>query len=262
MKRKFKYVPSNIDMKSLYNKLTIEHKEFPEIKVFEQLEDKNDISCHIMPNGRYIIYLKNDSNMTNCLLDTLKNPNCKCYPAFPHEYHNIDCRNICKWITCAIVISNILRTRCPQILFTKYEDAFNFTGQGLLLLPDFYSDIDMFNALAHELRHEWQYFTHPEWKEDYVMVNSEKDIPAYYNHISEIDAEAFARKLTSIVYGVDALNVDLQNGENLSAILDRAEEINILISDGFCQTNDDFLMTEDMLGYLRSILLCDFEAFE
>jgi hypothetical protein len=54
----------------------------------------------------------------------------------------------------------------------------------------------------------------------------------------------------------------LQNGENLSAILDRAEEINILISDGFCQTNDDFLMTEDMLGYLRSILLCDFEAFE
>ena len=219
---------SNIDMKDLYRELLCNYEEFPEILVFEELEDKSNICCHLMPNGRYLYYLKNDNSMIKVLFDQLNNPCCNTKKAQPFEYHRMEGEDIAKWIACACKIADILDIRCPQIMFMYGEDAGNFNGEGILVLPDTLDDLEMFVCLAHELRHEWQHKNHPEWNEDYIQVESEDDIESYRNHKTEIDAEAFGIKLAAIIF--EAESFKNKDTEYLSKLANRADEINIDLS--------------------------------
>ncbi|MCC8080946.1 MAG: hypothetical protein LIO80_02855 [Lachnospiraceae bacterium] len=58
--------------------------------------------------------------------------------------------------------------------------------------------------IAHELRHLWQYKYHPEYNENYIHGDTDKD--GYLNQISELDAEAFAEKLVYLITGEDFID--------------------------------------------------------
>lgn len=240
---------SNIDMKPLYREILCYYDEFPEFIVLDELEDGSLINCRLLLSGRYIYYLKNDPNMAKTFMHELKDPSCKVFRGESFENHCMEGSDIAKWTSFTCVVADLLNIRCPQIIFTKDRDAGNAAGEGLMIIPDSYSDIDLFVCIAHELRHEWQIVNHPKWNDDYIQVNSADDLSSYYNHISEIDAEAFARKLASIVFDMDILNVDLHNGENKKAIIKRAAEITIDLSDDVLEYLYGFVDIERFFNY-------------
>lgn len=234
-KKEFQYKLSNIDMKNLYNDILCYDIKCPAVIVFEELEDGSKILRKEMANGNHLIYLKNDKNMFDTLLKELEMNKARVVPALPFENHNLSDEEVMTWILCAYEIADMLNIRCPQIVFiSSFEDAGNFVGQGLLHLPDIkpygkLNVVEMFVNIAHELRHEWQYENHPEWNEGYVHVESEEDMEMYRNHRAEIDAEAYARKLAGIVFGVQ-LFID-REPSIIEKLTNRAMEIDIPISE-------------------------------
>lgn len=231
-KKEFQYRLSNIDMKDFYEDMLCCLKECPEVIVFEELEDGSKVLRRQMDNGNHLIYLKKDENMFETLVEELLMEMANVVPAFPFENHGLSDKDTMIWIACACKIAELLNVRCPQIIFTSFEDAGNAAGQGMLCLPDlkpcdFNNIVEMFICIAHELRHEWQYVNHPDWREGYVHVQTDDDMDAYLNHRTEIDAEAYARKFTGIVFGLDLLEND---GTKLrKKLINRAKEIDISI---------------------------------
>ncbi len=74
-----------------------------------------------------------------------------------------------------------------------------------------------------------QYIYRPKWFEDYVLVESEEDMEAYLNHRTEIDAEAYARKLAGMIFDVGLF----RGGDEdvMKKMKKRAEKITIKITD-------------------------------
>lgn len=204
----FKYELVNIDMRDLYTDIICDCVDCPEIIVVKELEDDSNIQRRIMENGNYIYYLKYADDMYDILMKELENGNANEVECFPFENHELTNEEVMKWISCATTIADMLDVRCPQIIFTPFEDAGNFSGEGLIILSGIntenpYFEIETFVSIAHELRHEWQHKHHPSWFKDYVRVDSEEDMNDYLNHKTEIDAEAYARKIAGVVFGID-----------------------------------------------------------
>lgn len=247
MEAEFQYTLSNIDMKELYNNIICSDLDCPEVILVEEIEDGSNIMRKKMTNGNHLIYIKNDENIFDTLQKELVKEKANVVTALPFENHNLTNEELMIWISCACEIANLLKVRCPQLIFTPFEDAANASGEGLLCLPDKkpygkLNVIEMFVCIAHELRHEWQHVKHPDWSEGYVHVESEEDMEAYLNHRTEIDAEAYARKLAEKVFGFRLF----AGGKTdfMKKLRRRANEIDIIIS-------------EDTIEYFRALFDVD-----
>ena len=231
----FQYTLSNLDMKDFYKELMLWGLDCPEVILVEEIEDGSDILRREMENGNHLIYLKNTENKLDVLKKELELKEAKVVPAFSFENHNWTNKEVYIWIFVACEIAGLLNIKCPQIIFTAFEDAGNACGEGMLCLPNKNSDfqssmVEMFLCIAHELRHEWQHINHPDWSEGYVHVESEKDLEAYINHRTEIDAEAYARKLAGIMFDISLFRRRDQHTKKLKA---RANELIIYIRKDF-----------------------------
>lgn len=89
-------------------------------------------------------------------------------------------------------VCDILNIEIPNILYgahrTVYESATNtiYISKYNKFTPD------LFFALAHELRHVWQYKCHEHEFLSNYKTREVLDVEAYNNQIAEIDANAFA----------------------------------------------------------------------
>lgn len=230
----FNYELVNIDMRDLYIDIICNGVECPEVIVVKELEDGSIIQRRIMENGNCIYYLKYADDMYDVLISELKNGNANEVECLPFENHELTNEEVMKWIACTTTIADMLDVGCPQIMFTPFEDAGVFGGEGLLVLSGTnpekpYFEIETFVCIAHELRHEWQHKYHPAWFKDYVQVESEMDMDKYLNHKSEIDAESYARKLAGIVFGIDLF----KGGDKalMEKMIRTAKDIDISVSE-------------------------------
>lgn len=225
----------NIDMKAIYSKMIFMHTNWPSIKVFDEMDEDVPIIRCVMPNGNSIYYLRNNPGMLMTLMDELENPKAPVRKAMDFENHRLENEELMEWVYVVLKISEMLNVNCPQVAFLQGEDAFNFAGEGLLVLPDkkpegLLNIIEQFICIAHELRHEWQHKNHPEWNEGYIQPETEEEMLAYFKHPAEVDAEAFARKLANEVFDLNLHGRDLFNTPDYPAIdllINRANEIDL-----------------------------------
>lgn len=237
VKREFQYKISNIDMKEFYNEMICCHTNWPAVVVMDELEDESNILRREMKNGNQIIYLKHADDMFTVLQNELELNEADVVPALPLENHDLENEELMTWIACAVEIANLLSVKCPQIFFTSFEDAFIASGEGVIFLPakkpyGKFNVIENFLCIAHELRHEWQHVNHPDWFEGYVHVTDEHDkgqMDAYLEHRTEVDAEAYARKLASQVFDIPLFVYGERNA--MGKLIKRAQEIKINLSE-------------------------------
>lgn len=105
---------------------------------------------------------------------------------------------LCVYVYAYIVVCKDLNTLCiPAILSCSTGDElkhFGFTnGKYIYCRIDLYC-VDIFNTVAHEIRHIWQLKNGFDFS-DYVA--NPEDFDEYWNHPAEIDAREYARKITS-----------------------------------------------------------------
>lgn len=226
---------SNIDMNDIYNEMIFMHMNWPSIKVFDEMDEDVPIIRCVMPNGNSIYYLRNTPGMLVTLMDELENPKAPVRKAMDFENHRLENEELMEWVYIVLVISEMLNVNCPQVAFWQEEDAGNFVGEGFLFLPDkkpegLLNIIEQFVCIAHELRHEWQLKNHPEWREGYIHPETEEEMLTYLRHPTEVDAEAFARKLANEVFDLNLHDRDLFNTPDYPAIdllINRADEIDL-----------------------------------
>lgn len=226
---------SNIDMNAIYSEMIFMHMNWPSIKVFDEMDEDVPIIRCVMPNGNSTYYLRNNPGMLMTLMDELENPKAPVRKATDFENHRLENEELMEWVYVVLVISEMLNVNCPQVAFWQDEDAGNFGGEGLLVLPDkkpegLLNILEQFVCIAHELRHEWQHKNHPEWGEGYIHPETEEEMLTYLKHPTEVDAEAFARKLANEVFDLNLYGRDLFNTSNNPAIdllIDRANEIDL-----------------------------------
>lgn len=218
---------ANIDMKEIYKQMICMHMDWPSFKVFDDLEVP--VIRVEMDNGNNSYYLANNPDMIEVLMDELEHPKALVQKANDFENHRLENEELMEWVYVAMEIAEMLDINCPQISFWESEDAGNFGGECLLFLPDKKPEgklniIEMFVCIAHELRHEWQHEYHPDWNEGYVS-GDEGDMLEYLTHKTEVDAEAFARKLAMKVFGIDLFND--KNNLVIDKLIARADEIEL-----------------------------------
>lgn len=230
---KFQYNVSNLDMKDFYTAMLNSHMNCPAVIIMEELEDGTNILRREMENGKQLIFLRKSDNMFSVLQNELAINQANVVPALPPESHDLENEEIMTWIACIVKISEILSTGCPQVIFARVEGAAVSDDGGVMFLParkpyGKLNILEEFVSIAHELRHEWQRLKHPDWFEGYVHVEdpTSEQMEAYRNHRTEIDAEAFARKLAGMVFDVPLF------GGKAEKLLSRAQEIKINISEG------------------------------
>lgn len=231
--REFQYTSSKRDMRVIYQRMweMRDKIDWPAVMVCDTLQDGEKIERHITPEGLDIIYLANhldDEVSFKVLIDEVVSPSA---PEHPTEmYFNLTSKEVATWYYLASLISQVLEIECPQIFFVpnlrdddvKMEGA-SFTGCGLTLVCDYGMNnfYDMALSLAHELRHEWQFYNKPKMLLEYVP--GKDNIDAYYQHPSEIDAEAFARKFVDMIWGTNFS--DEASMENYENVRERQAEI-------------------------------------
>lgn len=229
---------AKIDMKPLYKlMLTQPDKEFPEVIIVEETESGNICDVKKLDNINLVYLKKNSTEKIFEIINNIETYKSKILlPALPFEDIALTSEDYLSYIKCAVTISDALEIPCPQIMFTKMSlgEGGNWCGTGLIALADYPLDIDIksyaenFKALAHELRHEWQHIYHPDWFQDYPMMKSvltQEDNYAYCSHKTEIDAEAFAIKVASIV--IPGSKICNTSQAIIDKYLSRANEIEI-----------------------------------
>lgn len=242
MEKEFKYELANVDMKEFYSNILCYYSRCPEIIAVKAIEDGSSIQRRLMDNGNSIFYIKHGENMFDILEEELRSETAQTVKCLQFEQHDFSDEDVLKWISIAITMSDILDVRCPNIVFTPFEDAGNASEQGMINLPGIkpYNPVELLVILAHEMRHEWQHANHPDWFKDYVYPESDEDLDNYLNHKTEIDAEAYARKLAKTIFDVDLFNA----GERslMEKLKKRASKIGLTVSD------DDLDYLRDTLG--------------
>jgi len=222
-------------MRDFYDNILYYYRSCPGVIIVDEIEDGSEILRIRMENGKYLIYLKNSENMFDVLDEELGAYKARVVDALPFQNHNWLYIEVRQWMACTYRIADLLNIKCPQIIFTPFEDGGNPGGKGAIFLPceDRNADrteniTNMVLCIAHELRHILQQEHHPEWFEGYVHVESDEDMEAYLNHRTEIDAEAYARKLAEMALGVSLFS----DGEKITKKLkNRAKKIDIPISE-------------------------------
>lgn len=252
MNNHFQHHISNMDMKEFYKKIC-QLPDCPSVIVVEELEE-GEILRRKMKSGRDILYLKHQSEDT--MLDVLEKElllkEAKEVSAFPFENHSLSNKAVMDWLLVATIISDLLAIRVPQIVFTQggLENGACFAGHGLIVLAD-HSPYDIqasesFIVLAHELRHEWQHQYHKDWFANYPdleSIRTKKGYNLYCNHWTEIDAESFAIKLTSIVFSGVAISE--KNEKLKKKYISRANEIDIPTSDSIIRLKSAFSYADE-----------------
>lgn len=247
MNNHFQYHISNMDMKEFYKKIC-QLPDCPSIIVVDELEE-GEILRKTMGNHD-ILYLKHQSE--DAMLDVLEKElllkEATVAPALPFENHSLSNKAVMDWLLVATIISDLLAIKVPQIMFTqgRFKNGVCFTGHGLIVLADHHSPYDIqasesFIVMAHELRHEWQHQYHEDWFANYPNLESirtKKGYNLYCNHLTEIDAEAFAIKLASIIFS--GVEISEKNEKLKKKYISRANEIDIPTSDSIIRLKSVF----------------------
>lgn len=85
-------------------------------------------------------------------------------------------------------------------------------------------DLDLYFAIAHEMRHIWQESTdHEKWFGDYKPSNEFRNIDKYNQQPAEIDANAYAAFVMAKFFGVSPLFNGVSEKTKVK-IIKRAEE--------------------------------------
>lgn len=186
---------SNIDMKSIYKDiLSTCGDEIPAFLIFEN--QPFDSMHFIMENGNSIIYINNYHNVKKKIISEIKYPKFEIAEAPDFMCHCLEDYEVALLYNIAILFSEELNVKCPQLEFRDNIANYGASTEedNRILLNTFDGDILMIiRFMAHEFRHKWQFKYHPEYHDSYVK--SDEDLDAYFNSISELDAEAFATKL-------------------------------------------------------------------
>ena len=232
-KKDYQYKLSDIDMTNIYSEIICELEACPQIVVVEELENGQEVLRHRMTNGIDIIYLKNCKNILDNLFEELENPTAEVYPAATCENHNLDERTICVWYGVATALANSMNVKCPQLMFFHFKECDRenaCTGGGMMLLPDLEVDkfIIMLVLQAHEFRHIYQEKTTPEWFEGYIQGIDTEDENEYFMQKSEIDAEAYARKLAQLIWDIDLF---IGGDEYMLALKEHSKELEINVDE-------------------------------
>lgn len=215
---------------SLYNRYP---DGFPEILVFKTLPNESLILRCRFPDDRSVYFVKEDTNdkVLNLLFNEIDNPSCDTDTTIPITYHSLSDNAVSKWLMYACYISDCLKIDLRQICFTHKEGKAGYSSEFITFIDDDANDIEMLISIAHELRHAWQHIHYPEWFDEYV--HPEENEQAYHMQVSEIDAEAFAIKVESIITGVEFINsyAGLDMDPMLrNAIILRMQEIDVVLS--------------------------------
>ncbi len=229
---------SGRDMKVIYRGLySMFPNGFPEILIFDKLENDVPLMVQPLPNGNRIYYLKNDTDeaILQILSKELRNPTCDVNPKFPYVHHNMSEYRIAEWVVSACYIADTLNIPMNQIVFSSEALFSSCTPNKCILISDRLDSENMLATIAHELRHVWQETHNSEWLKNYKCLES--GIDAYVSQMAEVDAEAFCLKLFCMVSGIDYIkifrhiryNVDLGE-EYQNSILNRMKEIDIILS--------------------------------
>ena len=227
------------DMKPIYMGL---HKRFPdgfpEVLVVEELENGENIVRIKFNDGRSVYYVKNDTDeaILERLIREIENPVCDNEPAFPTFYHTLNNRNVAKMCVFACYIADMLNIPLKQIIFIEStENTLEYENFPYIIGDN----LENFRVVfPHEIRHSWQRKNRPDMFENYISVtdvdeNNEEAWIKYNNQPAEIDAQAFALKLESMLFGTDYRDINAYNTrhpEYRDKLISRANEIDIILS--------------------------------
>jgi len=235
MNKEFTYDLSMLDMREIYSQVIASKLEFPEFIVVEEVETGADIiRCRIDYDETYpedVIYIKNGDNIFGRLAEEILQREAEVIEAPYFLEHCLDSEQMKIWYEVVLIMSDILNIRCPQVSFHSdlNGDGEIFDDNSLVMLPDLLacSFISMVTLIAHELRHAWQHINKPEWNKNYLS-GDENNTESYLLQPAEIDAEAFARKLMEVVWGIDLFRHPKE--EVTKALIKRKNEIDIVIN--------------------------------
>ena len=221
------------DMRKLYSTLYKKYKDgYPEVLIFNQLEDDQTIADKKLSDGRRILYLKDadDEQLLETIYQELENP--QCGPSnIPCTWHELSNKDVAKWCMYACYIADSLNIKLEQIVFYHTGEPSGYSGVFPTFIADDMSVPEMLICIAHELRHAWQHVYQPAWFESYI--HAEDDEEAYYAQIAEIDAEAFGIKVEGMVTGINLLDSAAGfkfDPDYREALRKRMNEIDVVLS--------------------------------
>ena len=136
-------------------------------------------------------------------------------------------------LQCVKDISGILRIPTPKISY----NTSNFKTSTMLAQIDVKnkiiyikqgkSDLDLVFAIAHELRHMWQYkYFKSKYLKNYKNANEELTLEEYNLQPAEVDANAFACAIINCFFGVEPLWNGMTD-KVVNAIRNKAKKIKI-----------------------------------
>ena len=222
------------DMKGIYRGLYSRFPEgFPEVFVVDKLPNNRKIMKSTLQRGTVAIFVKDDEDevLLSLLVDEIESPKCEEIPFPMATGHILSNKEVSRGLMFACYMADILEIDLPQIMFTYKEEFCGYHPFFLTFIDSDLCVIEQIISIAHELRHAWQNEHHPDWFDNYIK--SDKDLESYRNQIAEIDAEAFALKVESIITGVDFMNsyAGLEmDPTNRELIIDRMQEIDVKMS--------------------------------
>ena len=192
------------DMRPIYRELYKRYKgAFPEILVFDEFEDDHKILSFLLDrkDRRRILCVKDgeDEEIVKTICEEIDHPSCP--PAyFPLLGHNCSDEFIGRWTICACCVADALDIPLKQMMFMYTDEMSGFSEILPTVINETQASIALFVSIAHEQRHGWQHVHHPEWIDEYI--HPDDDVNGYFMQKAEIDAEAFGRRLASMVLGV------------------------------------------------------------
>lgn len=146
------YYPSHVDVRELYGALLDRYDAFPEVLVVDGLHGDDKIECHLMSNGGYIYYLRNEKDKIETLLDQMENPSCRVLPENSGYAHRKSGRDYARWICVAYEICRVMVIGCPQILYTQTSRKRVFEGEPVLWIPKNLTDTMTLYHIIYTIR--------------------------------------------------------------------------------------------------------------
>ena len=121
MKQEFQYKLANVDMHKVYSSVISEFKKIPEIMVYEELEDGNNILRYRIRSGKDIIFLKKADDMIHVLRNELKGNKAPSYFDLDWSWHHeLEDEEVAMWCKVVLLLSEALNVNCPQVHFSSW----------------------------------------------------------------------------------------------------------------------------------------------
>ena len=208
------------DMRKIYHALgtatTFDYKKCPVLLVdvgmpsgFDYVEfESKDERCRVILTRRGL----QDDDVIK--IATGQNKSYKgCCEVLPDELYSFlyTPRDMVMWYLTSAAIANSTNTRCPQIVVHQCDNGFggisynteeDYGKTTWIEINDRLNTIEMFEVLAHEMRHCWQHETDAKkYFSNYKFARCYENLEDYYLQPAEIDACAYALRFISETSG-------------------------------------------------------------